>query len=396
MSESIFWVSNSPHMTSGYGRVTKNITYYLAGQHEYVSLENSSYDVNILGLQQQNAPVNAGNIRVFPKFQNDSWAKESMPYWGERLNPDVFITLMDVWTTSGLNKVAEEFNYCPHIPIESEGVPERMLSPLEKANILIPFSEFGKQQLLNAGFTEDEIVLIPHGVNTNIYRPITSPKKYNKESLNIEDKFVYLFVGTNIGKRKRIPRVMEAFKQVHDEYEDTILWLHTDPQNKRGKNLRMIAKAIGLEEGEDYFFTPNYRIGSPVSREAMNEIYNIADVFVSATEAEGFGLCHLESMASGTPSVMTDFSTAKELLGDNRGYRADIDTKWITAIGNKRALVNVDDFIRGMKKYYEEPNLLEEHSKNCVKFTQNYDWSEILPKWIDLIDEATKYDVEKI
>ena len=44
-------------------------------------------------------------------------------------------------------------------------------------------------------------------------------------------------------------------------------------------------------------------------------LYNAADLYVSPTMAEGFGLCLAEALACGTPVVATDYSSVTEVVG---------------------------------------------------------------------------------
>jgi glycosyltransferase involved in cell wall biosynthesis len=46
----------------------------------------------------------------------------------------------------------------------------------------------------------------------------------------------------------------------------------------------------------------------------LAELDNLADLRVSATQGEGFGVLTIEAMACGTPTLITDYTTSRELL----------------------------------------------------------------------------------
>ncbi|MBM4042177.1 MAG: glycosyltransferase [Planctomycetes bacterium] len=51
-----------------------------------------------------------------------------------------------------------------------------------------------------------------------------------------------------------------------------------------------------------------------MARAELAELDNLADLRVSATAGEGFGVITAEAMACGTPSLITDYATSPELL----------------------------------------------------------------------------------
>ncbi len=73
-------------------------------------------------------------------------------------------------------------------------------------------------------------------------------------------------------------------------------------------------------------------------------LYRLADVFVSPSMYEGFGLPVLEAMASGTPVVANKISVYEEILGDG-AYLTDNARSMAGAI---LALLNQEDFRQSM------------------------------------------------
>lgn len=206
-------------------------------------------------------------------------------------------------------------------------------------------------------------------------------------------KYVFLFVGQNLGVRKRIERLLKAYsifvgqsKQLKDR---TILHLHTMPISINGTNLIGIIQNLGLQ-GNTIFSYGAYR-SSGWTDAAMNILYNTADVNISASSSEGYGLPTLESMACGKPNIGPRCSSFIELIGDGekdhnaRGLIASIGEWQMIENGSERFLVNEHDLASKMKILYNDEKLAERFSKNALKFATNYTWEKICLQWNDLL-----------
>jgi glycosyltransferase involved in cell wall biosynthesis len=52
------------------------------------------------------------------------------------------------------------------------------------------------------------------------------------------------------------------------------------------------------------------------SDEAINQLYNIADIGINTSDGEGFGLCQLEHLYTGAPQIVTDVGSYRTFLDD--------------------------------------------------------------------------------
>ena len=132
-----------------------------------------------------------------------------------------------------------------------------------------------------------------------------------------------------------------------------------------------------------------------IQPEHMNEIYNLMDVFCYSTGGEGFGLPGLECQAAGVPLLMTDYSSAIEIVCDKDlkipiltdCYGRKIVEVGSNGVGNAvpddKAIKNILDSL------YQEwiKNKLEERIKRARNFAVMYDWDLISEKWIKLFEE---------
>jgi len=117
---------------------------------------------------------------------------------------------------------------------------------------------------------------------------------------NKEYDFIIFYNSRNI-RRKMVSDMMIAFKQFKDrlpiDKQDKIaLILKTAPIDDNGTDLIAISK--DLLKDSNIIFIPH-----GLEQEQMNYLYNIADVTMTISSAEGFGLSFAESIMAGTPTI---------------------------------------------------------------------------------------------
>lgn len=206
-------------------------------------------------------------------------------------------------------------------------------------------------------------------------------------------KFVYLYIGQNLGVRKRVERLLKAYsifvgksKQLKDR---TILRMHCVPMAINGVDLIKIVRELGLNNNVIFSYG-TYR-SSGWSDDAVGQLHNTSDCFVTASSSEGFCLPVLQSMACGVPVIAPSCSSFIELIGDNsdisknRGLLANIGEWQMIENGSERALVNENDMALKMKMLYTDNSMREKFSKNCVEWSKNYTWDKIVLEWNDLL-----------
>jgi glycosyltransferase involved in cell wall biosynthesis len=156
------------------------------------------------------------------------------------------------------------------------------------------------------------ITYVPHGINTDMFYPITEGDKAwepliqeaKKVRGNNENKFVVFWNNRNI-HRKHPGDVILAYKHMCELIDsnggnavnDCILLMHTQPIDPNGTDLTAVASEL----------CPEYPVmfsDKILSTEALNILYNVGDVTINMASNEGFGISTVESIASGTPIIV--------------------------------------------------------------------------------------------
>lgn len=166
-----------------------------------------------------------------------------------------------------------------------------------KMKIVCP-SDWLTQNIKESFLGKFEIETIYNGIDTNIFYPREN-KSQLREKYNLPiDKKIILFVASNLNdKSKGVRHIIEAAKILKD------------------KNYLFLGLGNGnIHKDENIKIIPYLK-----DKNAVAEIYSLADVFCFASKAETFLLSAAEAMASGVPVVGFDIPVVKELVNENVG-----------------------------------------------------------------------------
>jgi glycosyltransferase involved in cell wall biosynthesis len=168
-----------------------------------------------------------------------------------------------------------------------------------------------------------QVSYVPHGINTNIYKPADVPAEFRKEILGGKDyDFVLYWSNRNI-RRKQPADVIVAFKKFCDSIgkekaEKVCLVMHTQPVDENGTDLPAVIETMAPEC--NIIFSEKRR-----PQEELNLIYNMVDATINIANNEGFGLATAESVMAGTPIIVNVTGG----LQDQCGFA--VDGKMLTA-----------------------------------------------------------------
>lgn len=139
---------------------------------------------------------------------------------------------------------------------------------------------------------EIQLKYLPHGVNTNIYKPIQEVNK-----LFPQFDFIVLYNNRNI-YRKHPSDVILGFenfiKSIKPENRNKcLLVMKTQPIDRNGTNLLDVKEKMAPLCNIAF-------IDKTFTEDEMNNLYNNCDCTINIASNEGFGLSSLQSIAAGT------------------------------------------------------------------------------------------------
>ena len=205
----------------------------------------------------------------------------------------------------------------------------------------------GLKELANSKISEQEISVIPNGIDLEEFKP-KRKKKNNK-------KITLISTGRLI-ERKGYDYLINAISDL-DEVE---LWLIGDGNlsghlELKAKQLNANVKFLGKRDHGDIPY-----------------ILSSADIFVLPSLNEGMSNSILEAMALGLPIITTDTGGSEELIQDN-GF--------IVKRGSSTKLKYP------ILEYIKDPKLIKKHGKKSREIAEGMGWDRVARDYLELYEK---------
>jgi glycosyltransferase involved in cell wall biosynthesis len=229
---------------------------------------------------------------------------------------------------------------------------------------------------------------IPLTVDTDIFKPLEE-KEFQQFAKSGKTLF---FWNNRNARRKMSGTVVWWFKEFLDKvgHDKATLWMHTEPKDPHGQDLEAIAKTLGLTR--DQFMISNGR----VLAQDLAKFYNAADCVINISDAEGFGMGTLESLACGTPIVVNMTGGLQEQVTDGKEwFGVGIQPCSKTIVGSQPVpyiyedRISKEDFIAALEKIHSmtRTERKELGLKGREHVLKNYDLNYIASEWEKTMDE---------
>jgi glycosyltransferase involved in cell wall biosynthesis len=234
---------------------------------------------------------------------------------------------------------------------------------------------------------------LPHAVDTNIFKKLDT-KEY-ENILPKNDKTVFFWNSRN-ARRKQSGSVVWWYKKFLDRvgHDKAFLLMHTEPKDPNGQDLVAIAEEIGLTKD-------NFAISTvKVPPQELAKFYNAADFTINVSDAEGFGLSVLESLACETPVIGNLTGGITEQIINKKGEelgvaiqpssKAVIGSQEVPWIHEDR--ISEEQFVNALEKAYkmskEEKDSLGKLAREHV--LENFNFDNFADRWVKLLEEVNE------
>ncbi len=247
----------------------------------------------------------------------------------------------------------------------------------------------------------DKTNFIPHAIPDDMFFPLSQVERENYKrnllGINRQDHFVGIWVNRN-ARRKRPSDVLHAWKQLldnmqtRDGHRKATLIMHTDPLDQEGPNLFAVAEELGIVD--NVFFSKER-----IEFDKMNVLYNISDVCINISYAEGFGLGTLEAMQAGTPIAAVKTGGLTRQVVDHRdgsenGVALPVECK--TLVGSQHVPYIYEDYVtvettaEGLYSLFkmtnEEKHALRAKVRNYA--ISEFSYQKTIDDWHDTMKET--------
>lgn len=268
-----------------------------------------------------------------------------------------------------------------YIPVDGINPPP-VYSMLSAVTQRVAMSRHGQQLM-------PEAKLVYHGVDTDTFYPVSprrslvvssgttiTSKREAKAAFGFDpDGFLVLRVDTNSG-RKDYAATWKALLPSMLRHPDIEVHFHCESKNMRsGVDLpTLISREQSLAERFHFPDLHNSFMGWPESD--LVALYNAADLFVSTSRGEGFGLTIAEALACGVPVIAQNVSAIPEVVGPG-GILIEPQRLITVPSGWDNWLADIDAFSEAIEYLYQsgaERQRLGQAGREHV--TASFDWDE--------------------
>jgi glycosyltransferase involved in cell wall biosynthesis len=228
----------------------------------------------------------------------------------------VFVGTPPSWRFGLADNPSKFYGYCVW---EGDKIPDYWLEYLldERVDgILVP-SKHVKEAIENvlhdryfhnADEVLDKLFIVPHGVDTNIFKPM---------KIDRPEKFTFL---CNKGwrgdseDRGGVQYLLKAFCEEFSKEDPVELLLKLNPAYiPQGFDFEEALKRLGVDEDH-----PQIRVNTEnMPFKALSNFYNMGDMYVCSTRGEAFNIPGLEAKACGLPTIQTGFGGQVDYMNDD-------------------------------------------------------------------------------
>lgn len=376
----IIWMSNSPHVYSGYGVFTKELL---------KRIHDDGWTVACVGFSGISGGIieDYDGYRIYPQMA-EPYGTDALVNHGRDFKAHVHFTMQDTPTLNA-NLLQHVKTWIPYMPVHYSPPSPFVLDKIKHAYKIITFSEYGKQGLASKGFSS---TMIKEGINTSTFRPLD--KEMIRKRLGIKDgTFLFGMVGANkeIPARKGFQEALDAYKLFIDNHpnERVGLYIHTLSPPIGKFPIMDYAKQIGVH---DRVIVPdNYSALYKSPPDVIAQMMNAFDVLLQPSRTEGFGLPIVEAQSCGVPAIATDFSAMPELIVDGKtGLKVKVNRLELANQWGYHAVPNTQDLHKQMEKMYtmlkkDKKGKIAKACRNHV--LKNFDIDQIFEdEWVPYLE----------
>lgn len=240
---------------------------------------------------------------------------------------------------------------------------------VDNAVKIIAISNSSKQDLIKHYKVKKEKITVAYpGFNDKIFRPVKDDARIKGilGKYGVEGKYI-IYIGT-IQPRKNLVRLIEAFQKLEDI--KLVIVGKTSGQGRQGwmfEETLEAPKKFGVEDKVIFTgFAPT---------EDLPYLLSGAEAFVLPALYEGFGMTVVESMAVGTPVVVSNVSSLPE------------------AAGSAGLLINpysVDQIAQAIRTVVTDKKIRMQKSREGLIQARKFSWDKMTRSLMKVFEEVAK------
>jgi FkbM family methyltransferase len=373
---SLLWVGDAA-ISTGFARVTREVI----GR-----LQTLGWRVGILGIGYNGDP-HPFPYPIYPTDMNDFSGINRVAKLSERLRPDLIVIQNDSWNVAAVLERAILSNvwtpFVGYVAVDAENVRTDVGSQLRNLKLAICHTEFGREQLRKAGYMND-IAIIPHGVDTSVFRPCEKEPSRETGGLGgVIPRGAFLWGAVNANQpRKRLDLTIAYFAAWWHKAgrpKDAYLYIHADKADSGmgAWDLGQICDHCGVHAR-----VIRTKLGTELQENQMPVLYSFFDAQLSTAEGESFGLTHLEGMACGVPQIAQKCAGLADWAKDAIRWVEPGPYVFTPNFSNsRRRIVMEEPFVAAMDELYQSAERRAEYREKGLALAKEMSWNTVAARF---------------
>jgi len=393
----IFVIADHPFAPSGVGTQTKYIIEALLGTGRYKiicfggAVKHQDY-------RPQKTQEWGDDLIIHPVDGYGTQEQVRSVLWSEK--PDVLWFMTDPrfygWLWDMENEIRSQIPMIYYHVWDNYPYPKFNRNFYLSNDLVVSISKL-TQDILETVTPEIESQYVPHSIDTDVFSPMdqTLVEENKKQHFGQgSEKRFRVFWNNRNARRKMSGSILWWFNEWAEKVgpKNVQLIMHTDPKDPNGQDLEAIINELKALDGRIL-----------LSKNKMNPIdlamlYNMVDCTINISDAEGFGLATLESLACGTPIIVNMTGGLQEQVRDEEGnwFGIGLEPASKAVIGSQEVpyiyedRVSKEDFHHALAMMYT----MDQESRKQLGFEgrnhvlKNYNFKNFTSKWIEIFDNV--------
>lgn len=253
---------------------------------------------------------------------------------------------------------------------------------------IITPSRWSAEGFYKAGFSAEQVAIIPHGVDTEGFHPSPDGRVEARARLGLAaDEFAFLSVGA-MTWNKGIDVLLTAFGEVLAKYPRARLILKgLDPlyasRNRLLQAFCDVPRRLHRRVAERTLY-----LGESIPFWKLARLYQAADAYVSPYRAEGFNMPVLEAAACGLPVICTKGGPTDDFVSTTFARQIDSETCTSRVDDRDRTMLapSVEHLISLMTSMIEDgPWRMRAAELGPRHVRQGFTWDDVTARLLDAL-----------
>ena len=348
--------------------------------------------------------------------------------------PDIVWSFRDPWVDDfiGYSPLKRHYSWLYMPTVDAVPLSAEWVQTIKKADYVATYTEWAFNYLKNNYSFLNLIGFLPPGAGYHLFK-VDDKDKFKEENGINKDCLIIGSVMRN-QKRKLIPDLLDAFEELLNSVDESLskrlfLLLHTTYPDVGWDLPRILSERPNISKKILFTYKcyncenitiSNFcgaltkcntcktlscsfpKVTDGVKKEKMFAVYNLMDLYVQYSCAEGFGMPLAEAAMCGIPISATNYGSMSDIVEKLQGYPIDVQRmSYEVETHRKLALPDNKSFVKICKEFFSLPKPVRTAKSRMVmdlcKEHFNYDTTfEKLYSLFKSINPSSSWNSEKI